>query len=170
MRQRFRALLFIFIVFYCITTLSSCANPRNYSELTASADQIITIKTTSDDFHLWETNDVTVRYKMVTDENNLNVSGTIQIADSVLYTFPNVRFFNLYLYFLDENGKATGRYNISPLYSTNFDRTPFSRSLPKSEESVSIAFGYRGMFEEHSSRFRRDSDDWYISHNPFRRK
>jgi len=166
--------LFQFIhIITLVVFLSSCGKSLNYIGQTAAAPQRIAINKASQDLTYWDAGEVSIRYKIIDNKESLSVSGSVQIDDSILYTFPSVKFFYLYLYLLDVNGLATSRHDISPLYSSHAtfpDQLQFSRRLPKDEGTVSIAFSYWGVFEERSSILRRRSDDWEIHHNPFMEK
>lgn len=151
--------------------LSSCGQPGYRTGQTAAPVERTAISSDRGEMRYWDTDDVAIGYRLQDEQDNLVISGWVEIADSVLYTFPNVRFFYLYLHQLDAEGKGTSREAITPLYSSRApvdNRLQFSRRISKDREAVAIAFSYWGVFEENIPLFRRGGDSWEIHHNPFR--
>lgn len=172
MKHGLRLLLLIIVISASAAFFSSCAKTQKHSGQVVATAERTAIDSAKGDMRHWGTNDVTISYKLVDEKENLAISGWVEIADSVLYTFPNARFFYLYLYLLDANGRVISRHHLRPFFpsrSAADGKVPFSRRIARDPGTVAIAFSYWGVFEEQSSLFRRGGDSWEIQYNPFRK-
>lgn len=164
-------IFFFFALTITIFLFSGCLTPTNYLGRQAAIQQRQNIENSGKGPLTWQTNDVIITYSAVNTQKKLTLSGTVQISDSVLYTFPTVSGFYLHVYLLDQNGIATSRHDITPLFShfsTFPDKVQFNRAIPKDTGTTSFVFSYWGVFEQGKSMRRARSEDWEIHHNPFR--
>lgn len=154
----------------CLFLLSSCGRPIDHIGKTVAVHKRLNINASQTKIALWETGDISISYKVNDGRNDLTITGTVQISDSVLYTFPSAKSFYLYIYQLDPDGVATSKHDITPLfsqYATFPDKLQFTRTIPKDASATSFVFSYWGIFEENGAPLWKRSDDWEIYYNPF---
>ena len=154
--------------------LSSCNSALHNVGKTALQPQQIAIKDTPAEGAVWQTDDLIMHYRMKDNGDSLTLAGSVAIQDSVTYSYPIAKFLNLYVYLLNPAGVAAGqhtvRINISP-YNTVSDQNTFKVTLPKTENSTAIAFGYWGTFREKGTGgFRERSEEVEVFFNPFTKK
>jgi len=167
------------VIGYCVIFLSSGCSFRPHDNLRRQvlADEQLEIEmeTTTTEMKLWETDDLSIHYKMQAAGDYLNLSGYVKISDSVTYTFPRADFLVIYVYLLNGDGMSTSRHIIRPgisRYNTFRQESQFSKIIPKDVDTTSFAFGYWGNFIDTEStimegRMRSGGDEWEIYHSPF---
>lgn len=166
------------IVLVCILlTVCSCYKATDYLGQTANPTERIALTgsaISAGKESVWKTADVLIQYSVKEKDGGLTLSGHVDVADSVLNTFPIVSRFSIKVFLLDKNGIAVNYYDVTPRFSYHMyfpSRAPFSAQLPKEQGVTHIAFGYWGTFVEGDTPLRRRSgESWEVFHNPFSSK
>ncbi len=126
---------------------------------------------------IWETRDLSVEYEYQLDTKNLQISGVVELANYISNGFSALDHLNLYIHFLDANGIVLDTKGINIFGFNRFlaflEEMSFNRRLDLSEDTVAVAFSYRGKVTEGGSRGnsrggeRIDWEFWKMPHrNP----
>lgn len=165
----------IVLIILALGLLISCA--KTYSNLGREAVSTERLDIRSiEEPSVWETNDLAVHYTLKDEGNSFTLRGYVEIKNSISYSFPRVKHFNLYIYLLDDQGIATSRFSTRPRMSTYNvfpKQSKFGITIPKDQGTMSFAFGYFGGFLDSENDFFGgrfggvNSTDWEIYHSPF---
>jgi hypothetical protein len=99
----------------------------------------------------WTNEDLTLLYKFVRNQSQLNVSGTIQFADRITDSFLIIQYFHLDAIPVDARGKVLDMIGLTTAGQVNtlFDRSvDFRNNLTLPPDTAAIAFSYRGRAYE----------------------
>jgi hypothetical protein len=160
----------------CAFLLSSCF-VRPYDNLNKQVldEEQLEIENTSAEMNLWQTNDLSIHYKMQDGGDSIGLSGFVKIHDSVTYSFPRADFLIIYVYLLNRDGISTSRHIIRPRisrFNSFFHESGFSKIIRKDPDTAFFAFGYWGNFIDtenviRNGRLGSGGDEWEIYHSPF---
>ncbi len=116
---------------------------------------------------LWKGKHLDVHYSISRNSDELVISGTITIHDSVLMSFDTVEKLVVKFNFLDSSGRVLGSADITPLYASYGQVTGplnFKTSTAFVPGTSSFAFSYFGVL---FGRLDELSDGWEIFYFPF---
>ena len=124
---------------------------------------------------LWQTNDLSIHYKIQEQGDSLLLNGYVKISDRVIYNFPRADFLYIYVYLLNDEGISTSSHAIRLNmlnYNTFREKSDFDKTIPKDPDTTSFAFGYWGNFVDTENVYRGGGmrslgAEWQISHSPF---
>lgn len=160
-----------------LIVLTSCARTSDNLGREAVSTERLAIRTIEEPA-VWETSDLAVHYTLMDHGDSFTLRGYVEIKNSIRYSFPRVKHFNLHIYLLDDQGIATSRYITRPRMSTyNIfpEQSIFGITIPKDTGTTAFAFGYFGGFMDTENDFFGgrfggfNSTDWEIYHSPFKR-
>ncbi len=116
---------------------------------------------------VYQTDDLTLRYKMARAPGLLTISGEIHFANRVAENFPVIRYFHLDAVLIDSQGRVQ---NMAGLISASFYHseyiTPsdppltFSTPLTVGQETKSVAFSYTGKAIDPTEHQREGMSFW----------
>ena len=115
-----------------------------------------------------ENNDLYLEYQYIRNENQMLISGFVELNGRLKYNFDRVDFFYLTVNFLDSDGLLLKRIrilNVSPLDRIDV-KWDFKRKLVSPPETTAIAFGYDGELRE-KEKDAGGSEPFHL--NPLRR-
>jgi len=117
--------------------LVSCSNAMSGVGKRATLDQQLAVTNSDQDLIVWDRYELAIHYKMIDGGTSLTFSGSIQLKDRLLHSFPVVAGL------LNQDRVATSRHIIKPNLLTCGaveEYTSFSRQITKDADTVSIAF------------------------------
>lgn len=98
----------------------------------------------------WETFDLVINYSCLKKNENLEISGQVELGQSYQMVYDQLRYLNLYLFFTDADSKVLETvYLPGFLTYTTDDRRSFSHSYNVPAGTVGLSFGYDGAVGEH---------------------
>jgi len=142
----------IFITIWAVLLVFGCQtisfDPRGR---TVAEAQRITIPESGERVGVYNTEDLTLAYRMVRSPGQLNISGEIHFSDRLAENFPIVRYFHLDAILVDARGKVL---EMTGLTSTAYFRTQyatpsdfavtFKTPVAAGENVQAVAFSYTG--------------------------
>jgi hypothetical protein len=95
----------------------------------------------------WTNEDLTLAYKFVRNQSQLNISGSFQFDDRITKSFLIIQYFHLDLIPVDAQGKVLDMIGLTSAGGVNvlFDKSvDFNKALSLPPNTAAIAFSYRG--------------------------
>ena len=97
----------------------------------------------------WKGNELTVDYSYSRNQGQIDLSGNIRFADSMVLGYSSLLYFRLGVVFVDESGRVVQEIGLATSRDS-FDPIPFHRSINLPSNAVSMAFNYDGKAAEAS--------------------
>lgn len=171
MQARYTVLFRIVPVLVLLNLLFGCSfkYADNVGRM-AVEEQILSGQTTAEDQE-WQTNDVKILYTVEPAKGSFAVTGTLSFQQHIMFSFPTVERFNLYINYLDDQGTVLTTHDITPNlgYRVELPDKADLRDVPVAPaEATSFAFNYFGIFKGLSTE-EASMGDWVISFNPFQK-
>jgi hypothetical protein len=91
----------------------------------------------------WKGNDLTVEYNYSKDRGQMDISGNVRFASSLVLGYTRLEDFRLGAIFLDKNGRVLQEIGLAT-NRDSFDPISFNRRINLPSNAVSIAFSYQG--------------------------
>ena len=100
----------------------------------------------------WQTRDMIINYQYQDAAKNLQISGTIELADYIPKGFNTLERLKLYIHFLNADGTVLATRNIKTFgyrrYLELIGEMTFNNRFNLTEKTVSFAFSYSGRVTE----------------------
>lgn len=162
-----RSLVYVFSLAVILSSLS-CHNAFQTVGKTVSPEEFISVPSAGKN-GIWQTSDLMVQYRLADSDGYMVLSGTVRVKDSVIYSYPVVRFLRLSVNVLDGGGAALSRHDVGlnvPHLAAFSEPISFNLRLPPGVRGGGIAFSYWGVFRE-KANIRGSNEEWEIYWNPF---
>ena len=163
------------ILLLFISTLVACQSSFfSYRGATAVQESRIALRQGGPHVGFWKTDDLSMHYHYQRDWDNVELSGVIELADSLKYSFTALEYLFLQVNFLDADGKVLEtKLALSSDYRHMIKKLSFKRSLKLPTGTAAIAFSYTGRVVEGGGTGRvledaGDGDSWDFWMTPFR--
>ena len=120
-------------------------DPRGH---TVPEAKLITLPQSGDASGIYKNEDVNIAYKLVRNEGQLTISGTVRFADRIMMGFVIVQIFHLDAILVDAEGKVldmtglTTASDVNMLFDSSLD---FSKTVTLPPNTAALALSYRGM-------------------------
>jgi hypothetical protein len=99
----------------------------------------------------YQSRDLTIDYQLQRNENELQLSGLAQFADSLRNGFKTVPYFHLSVFFADSQGTVLGNRGIvTSGYGYTDDRMRFNERMALPPGTAYMAFAYTGEARDNS--------------------
>jgi hypothetical protein len=95
----------------------------------------------------WKGNDLTVEYSYSKGQGQMELSGNIRFANSLILGYTRLEDFRFGAIFLDENGRVLEQIGLAT-NRDSFDPIPFNRRVNLPSKAVFMAFTYQGKAVE----------------------
>jgi len=122
----------------------------------------------------FRTRDLSMHYRYLRDLDNLQLSGVVELDDSLKYNFRSIEYLFLQVNLLDAEGKVLeSKLVLTSDHLQLIEELPFKRSLELPPGTTAIAFSYTGRVREGGGTGRvledaGDGDSWDFWMTPFR--
>lgn len=117
-----------------------------------------------------ETGDLHLDYSIKADGSSYQLSGKVEIDQSITYTFSKLKSLVIKMSFLDDNGMVLQNVDITPLVKIHGaikEEMDLNKSGPIPAGSSAVAFSWYGSFY---AGFADVSGSWDIHYFPFDRQ
>jgi len=161
-------LLFIGALVACQSSFFS------YRGATAEQESRIALLEGGPHVGFWKTKDLSMHYHYLRDPDNLELSGVIELANSLKYNFRSIEYLFLQVNLLDAEGKVLeSKVVLTSDHLQMIEKLPFKRSVGLPPGTAAIAFSYTGRVREGGRTGRvledaGDGDSWDFWMTPFR--
>lgn len=160
------ALLFLLIAFTGCSPLTKNIGKKAVKQYTTD------LSASQKESSIWQTKDLFIEYDITRESDSFVLSGKLTIKDEVLNSFSLAKFFNLYINFLDKEGKAISIHDVTPNIGYQLSIPPKMnlRNVPPFPPGAeSFTFSYWGNLISGVTDGDR-SASWEIYFNPFAEK
>jgi len=97
----------------------------------------------------WETFDLKIAYEFVVKDQDLDISGQIELGDHQKMVYDYVRSLDIYLFFLDNDSRVLLTEPLDRTFRGSTQRTePFARTYKIPAGAKALSFGYSGQVAE----------------------
>jgi len=158
-----------------ISTLVACQSSFfSYRGATTKQESRIALLEGGPHLGFWKTKDLSMHYHYLRNPDNLELSGVIELADSLQYNFTALEYLFLQVNLLDAEGKVLESKRVfTSDYRHMIKKLSFKRSLKLPTGTTAIAFSYTGRVMEGGGTGRvledaGDGDSWDFWMTPFR--
>lgn len=143
----------IFISLILIGTLAACGGSLfSYRGATVKAENRIALEAGDPHEGRWQTRDLTIDYVYQINDNNLEISGIVELAASLKTGFTTLNYLYISLNLLDDEGKVLETKGIKSFghqsWILTMAKMSFTRRLEPPEDISAIAFSYKGRVSE----------------------
>ncbi len=120
-------------------------DPRGH---TVPEAKLIILPQSGDYSGIYKNEDLNMAYKLVRNQGQLSISGTVRFADRIMMGFAIVQVFHLDAILVDPQGKVlnmtglTSASAVNILYDGSID---FSRTMTLPPNTAALAFSYGGI-------------------------
>ena len=163
------------LLLFFIGALVACQSSFfSYRGATAKQESRIALLEGGPHVGFWKTKDLSMHYHYLRDPDNLELSGVIELDDSLKYNFTALEYLFLQVNLLDAEGKVLeSKQAFTSDYRHMIKKLSFKRSLKLPMGTTAIAFSYTGRVREGGGIGRvlkdaGDSDSWDFWMTPFR--
>jgi hypothetical protein len=143
----------ILISLILIGTLAACGGSLfSYRGATVKAKNRISLEEGGLHEGRWQTRDLAIDYVYQVNDNNLEISGIVELAASLKTGFTTLNYLYLSLNLLDNEGKVIETKGIKSFghqsWILTMAKMSFTRHLEPPEGTAAIAFSYKGRVSE----------------------
>ena len=147
----------LFISLLLIGTLTTCGgNLFTYRGATVKAKNRIALEAGGPHEGRWQTRDLAIDYVYHVNDNNLEISGVVELAASLKTGFTTLDYLYLSLNLLDDQGKVLEEQSIKSFghqsWILTMAKMSFTCRLEPPQATAAIAFSYKGRVSEGGSK------------------
>ncbi|HUU39363.1 MAG TPA: hypothetical protein VMW42_00330 [Desulfatiglandales bacterium] len=124
----------------------------------------------------WKTQDLSMRYSYRRDQDNMELSGTMELDESLERGFTTLEYLILRVHLLDVEGRVLESKGVlTSEYRHMIKKLSFKGNLKLPQSTTAIAFSYRGRVRDGGGSGRTledagDGDSWDFWIYPFLRE